>query len=140
MWNEKVRFVDGIPAEKQDIHIQGAGAEPALRIAYPPGIRLDGLEGGQKTPGGPNRLQIQSHDLVGVIRLVRVPPGFGLIDWAFENQPGLRERGQALPSQTQMGEPVSQVGTETAKSPYSLAMRASASSIRATGTVMAMRK
>jgi hypothetical protein len=39
-----------------------------------------------------------------------------------------------------MGEPVSQVGTETAKSPYSLAMRASASSIRATGTVMAMRK
>jgi len=140
MGNGQFRFFKAVVAEQQDIQIQSPGAEWALRVAYPSLVGLDGQKGCEQSARRPGRSKSQGHDLIAIGRLVRIAPGFCRIDRTGDQSHDVRERGKALPGRLQMGQSVSQIGAQANMRGYSLAMRDKASSRRATGTVMAMRK
>ena len=137
---DQVRCIKAQLAEKQDVEVERAGAEPAFRVAHPAKAAFDGQKRRKEPVRRPGRPQGQGHGLVAIGRLRGIPPGFGLVDRAYGRERGVRERGKTLPGRLESGQPVSQVGAEADMGGYSLAMRDRASSRRATGTVMAMRK
>jgi len=137
--HDQIRFVKPLPPVDQNIQIQGAGAVPPFAPAPPQG-RLDGLEGFQQLPRRPGGAKGQRQDLVQKKGLVRIAPGFGFIPGTLGRHNKVRERCQALPGRVERGLPVAQIGAKADVGDYNLAMRDKASSIRATGTVMAMRK
>ena len=136
---DQIRLRPAFLPVEQNIQIQRAWAETAW-TAYPPKGRFDCLEGGKQLLRRPGGAKTQGHNLIKKIRLLRIPPGFGFIERAFSRNDKVRERRQTLPGRLQKGLSVSQVGAEANIGGYSLAMRDKASSMRATGTVMAMRK
>ena len=140
MGNGQVGFHKADVAVQQQIAVHGPGAIGPGRIAHPAKQGFVGQERLQQPPGRPGIAQGQGHDLIVKRRLIGLAPGLGLVDGACAGQKGVRERAEALPGQTKIGQPVALVGAQADIGGYSLAMRDNASSMRATGTVMAMRK
>ena len=140
MGNGQVGFRNADVSVQQQIAVHGPGAIWPGRIAHPAKQGLVGQKRLQQPSGRPGIAQGKGHDLIEKRRLIGCAPGLGLVDGACARQKGVRERAEALPGQTKIGQPVALVGAQADIGGYSLAMRDNASSMRATGTVMAMRK